>query len=327
MKRAAQIGAWIDKFLAADPPRAKSLVVTIFGDSIAPHGDSIWLQSLIDLLRPFGVNERLVRSSVFRLVEEEWLVAERHGRHSRYAFTPSGRKRFERAHDKIYFASHRRWTREWNGEWTLLIAPPSQLPPASRVLLRRELAWEGFRMISPGTFAHPAGDRRALDEILDRTHLSDHAVVCSARDLDSTGSRSLRSLISQHWELAPVFDAYQKFIERLRPLLGFMPRDNGIASEQAFAIRTLVIHAFRRVLLHDPLLPAELLPEDWPGRKAHDLCRSVYHVTYPDAEQYMLSVLGPAALPRPAPYFQERFGGLPSFPARVPSDTAALLTT
>ena len=129
MRRTAQIGGWIEKFLAADPPRAKSLVVTIFGDSIAPHGDSIWMQSLIDLLRPFGVNERLVRSSVFRLVEEEWLVAERHGRHSRYAFTPSGRKRFERAHDKIYFGTERRW----NGDWMLLIAPPSQLPPARRI--------------------------------------------------------------------------------------------------------------------------------------------------------------------------------------------------
>ena len=136
MKGHSTIHTWIDKFLASDPPRAKSLVVTIFGDSIAPHGESIWLQSLIDLLHPFGVNERLVRSSVFRLVEEEGLVAERHGRQSRYGFTPSGRKRFERAHEKIYFASERRWT----GEWTLLIAPSARSSPASRDALRRELA-------------------------------------------------------------------------------------------------------------------------------------------------------------------------------------------
>jgi phenylacetic acid degradation operon negative regulatory protein len=323
MKRTAQIGAWIGKFLASDPPRAKSLVVTIFGDSIAPHGDSIWLQSLIDLLRPFGVNERLVRSSVFRLVEEEWLVAERHGRQSRYAFTASGRKRFERAHDKIYFGAHRRW----NGEWTLLIAPPALIPSGRRVLLRRELAWEGFRLISPGTFAHPAGDRRALDEILERAKVRDHVVVCSARDTDSIGAHSLRSLVARHWELAAVLRGYQTFIDRLRPLIGWMPRAHGVAPEQAFVIRTLVIHAFRRVLLHDPLLPVELLPDEWPGRKAYDLCRSVYQLTYRDAEQYVLSVLGPAAVPQPAPYFQERFGGLPPPPARVPSDTVSLLTT
>lgn len=314
---ATPIAAWIKKCLAADPPRAKSLVVTIFGDSIAPHGDSIWLQSLIDLLMPFGVNERLVRSSVFRLVEEEWLIAERHGRQSRYAFTPSGRKRFERAHEKIYFATERRW----NGDWTLLIAPPSDLPPSSRAALRRELAWEGFQMISPGAFARPDGDRRALAEILERTGVRDHVVICSARESEPGVAHSLRSRIARHWDLRSIAHAYRKFIGQFGALLGRLPRASSIPPEQAFVIRTLVIHAFRRVLLHDPLLPAELLPDDWPGRKAYDLCRSIYQLTYLDSERYMYSALGPAAIPLSAPYFQDRFGGLPR---RVSSDTNSL---
>jgi phenylacetic acid degradation operon negative regulatory protein len=308
MKRSAQIGAWIQQLLSADPPRAKSLVVTIFGDSIAPHGDSIWLQSLIDLLRPFGVNERLVRSSVFRLVDEEWLVAERHGRHSRYAFTSSGRKRFERAHDKIYFRAQGRW----NGEWTVVIAPSSEIPAARRASLRRELLWEGFGVLCPGTFAHPSGDRRALEEILERTQTGPNVVVCTVRDSALTGTRRLPALVSMHWELQVVLAAYRRFIGRLQPVMGLLLRGNAVTPEQAFAIRTLVIHGYRRVLLHDPLLPAELLPDEWPGRKAYDLCRSVYQMTYLDAEQYMRTVLGPAAVPQPAPYFRDRFGGLPT---------------
>jgi phenylacetic acid degradation operon negative regulatory protein len=55
---------WIAHFLASDPPRSKSLVMTIFGDSIAPHGGTIWLGSLIELLAPFGVSARLLRTSV-----------------------------------------------------------------------------------------------------------------------------------------------------------------------------------------------------------------------------------------------------------------------
>lgn len=308
MKRTPNISEAIHKLLATDPPRAKSLVVTIFGDSIAPHGDSIWLQALIDLLRPFGINERLVRSSVFRLVEEEWLIGERHGRQSRYGFTGPGRQRFERAHHKIYFAAERRW----NGEWTIVIAPPARLPPASRAPLRRELHWEGFRMISPGTFARPAGDRSALEEILERTGAGDGVVICAARDVERRGQPALRSLIPAHWQLAGVFKAYGRFVEQFGALLGMMPRPRSFLPEQAFVIRTLVIHAFRRVLLHDPLLPAELLPQDWTGRKAYDLCRSVYQLTYLDSERYMRAVLGPAAVPRPSPYFEDRFGGLPS---------------
>ena len=74
--------AWIAHFLATDPPRSKSLVMTIFGDAIAPHGGRLWLGSLIELVAPLGVTDRLVRTSVFRLVQEGWLVANREGRRS-----------------------------------------------------------------------------------------------------------------------------------------------------------------------------------------------------------------------------------------------------
>jgi phenylacetic acid degradation operon negative regulatory protein len=269
------------------------------------------------------VNERLVRSSVFRLVEEGWLVAERHGRRSRYAFTSSGRKRFERAHDKIYFRAQGRW----NGEWTVVIAPPAQMPGAKRAALRRELLWEGFGVLSPGTFAHPSGDRRALEEILRRTRTESDVAVCSVKDSGFNGTRRLPALVPLHWELDPILKAYQKFIGALQPVMGLLLRGKAHTPEQAFVIRTLLIHAFRRVLLHDPLLPAELLPDEWPGRKAYDLCRSVYQMTYLDAEQYMRTVLGPAAVPQPALYFRDRFGGLPTGGASNQFDTVSLVAT
>ena len=55
---------WINHFLETDPPRSKSLVMTIFGDAIAPHGGRLWLGSLIELVAPLGVTDRLVRTSV-----------------------------------------------------------------------------------------------------------------------------------------------------------------------------------------------------------------------------------------------------------------------
>jgi phenylacetic acid degradation operon negative regulatory protein len=304
MKKTAPLAAWIEQTLAADPPRAKSLVVTIFGDSIAPHGDSIWLQSLIDLLRPFGVNERLVRSSVFRLIKEEWLVAERHGRRSRYSLTVTGRKRFEHAHDKIYFHPER----HWDSEWTLVIAPSIQIPAARRVLLRRELEWEGFRLIGSGTFAHPSADRIALAEIVQRLKVP-RVTVCSAKEIGLCGTATLQDLVRKHWDLKPIQQAYRRFIARLKPLMNVFLRGTTVDREQAFVIRTLLIHAFRRVLLHDPLLPAELLPEDWPGLDAYERCRSVYQHTYCEAEDYVIDILGPGAVAKPAPFFSERFGG------------------
>ena len=112
-------GAWIDHFLTSEPPRHKSLVMTLCGDTIAPHGGAFWLGSMIELLGPLGVSDRLVRTSVFRLVQEGWLVASREGRRSRYALEPKALPRFERANRRIYSAPGL----HWDGRWTFVLAP------------------------------------------------------------------------------------------------------------------------------------------------------------------------------------------------------------
>ncbi|MBM3340433.1 MAG: phenylacetic acid degradation operon negative regulatory protein PaaX, partial [Betaproteobacteria bacterium] len=40
--------------------QASSLIVTIFGDAVLPRGGQVWLGSLIRLLEPMQLNERLV---------------------------------------------------------------------------------------------------------------------------------------------------------------------------------------------------------------------------------------------------------------------------
>ena len=53
------------------------------------------LGSLIGLLERLGVNERLVRTTVFRLAKDDWLLAETEGRRSNYVLSPIGRRRFD----------------------------------------------------------------------------------------------------------------------------------------------------------------------------------------------------------------------------------------
>ena len=108
MKNSA-IDKWIQASLAADPPRSKSVVMTVFGDAITPRGGAAWLGSLIGLMAPFGISDRLVRTSIFRLAEEGWLDAAREGRRSLYTLTAQGRSRFERAYQRIYSPSDLHW--------------------------------------------------------------------------------------------------------------------------------------------------------------------------------------------------------------------------
>ena len=299
---------WIANFLATDPPRSKSLLMTMFGDTIAPHGGSVWLGSLIELLAPFGVNDRLLRTSVFRLAQEGWLVASRERRRSRYAIAPQALARFERANRRIYAPLEV----HWDGSWTLLLAAGGQLAAPLRAALRKELLWEGYAIVSHGVFGHPAGDPQALQELLLRLGADKQLFVCRATKLAQVPGRSLPELVDEGWDLSGVIDGYQQFIARFAPLATLALQGEKILPQHAFVIRTLLIHAYRRVQLHDPMLPVELLPEPWPGARAYELARTLYRAMVVAAEQHVMTVLrredAHAALAEGA--FFQRFDGL-----------------
>jgi phenylacetic acid degradation operon negative regulatory protein len=302
------ISEWIQKFLETDPPRSKSVTMTVFGDSIAAHGGEVWLGSLIALLTPFGISDRLVRTSVFRLADEGWLEARREGRRSLYALTPAGRRRVEYAYRRIYAQP----SQQWAGTWTVVIAGPDMISAAERATLRKELYWEGFSMIALGVFVRPAGDTEVLQEVLSRTRLAGKLFVCQASELDHLGARPLRDFVEQGWELASVMEGYRQFSQRFGALATLLEAQHVVDAEQSFVIRTLLMHAFRRIQLHDPLLPLELLPENWPGTSAYELCRTIYQITYLRAEQHLLATLRreDENAPKAASHFYQRFGGL-----------------
>lgn len=301
------IGAWISQFLALEPPRSKSLVVTIFGDTIAPHGGTVWLGSLIELLAPFGVSDRLLRTSVFRLGQEGWLAARRDGRRSAYAIAPEALARFERAYRRIYLPL----IPHWDGAWTLVLAG-AQIDAASRAALRKELLWAGFGLIAPGVAGHPACDVAVLDDIQARTGLAGQLYVCRATALPDAKSRSLRELVAEGWDLSGVVKAYDGFVAAMAPLAALLADGPALAPEQAFMLRTLLVHAYRRVQLHDPQLPVELLPDPWPGASAYALARDIYRRVQAGAELHIMTTLrreDPDAAVAEASFYQ-RFGGL-----------------
>ncbi|MCV6625793.1 MAG: hypothetical protein OIF38_06830, partial [Cellvibrionaceae bacterium] len=91
----------LGEFQKKRPLRGGSLIITVFGDSISQHGGSVWLGSLIDALEPFGMNQRLVRTSVYRLIQEGWLDSTQVGRRSYYRFTEFGLRQYQKAARRI----------------------------------------------------------------------------------------------------------------------------------------------------------------------------------------------------------------------------------
>jgi phenylacetic acid degradation operon negative regulatory protein len=71
------------------------------------------------------------------------------------------------------------------------------------------------------------------------------------------------------------------------PLRDGIGRRETMSDRDAFIARILLIHYYRRVVLRDPLLPAKLLPEDWPGRAARQLCGEIYRALLSPSEQWL----------------------------------------
>jgi len=305
-----RVARWIRRDLARHPPRAKSLVVTVLGDAIAPHGGAVWLGSLIRLLAPFGLSERLVRTSVYRLTREGWLAARQDGRRSLYRLTETGRQRFEHAYRRIYAPP----AQDWDGAWEIVLAPAAELTLGQRRELKRELGWEGFGPISAGMFVRPARNHAGADlrGVLAGLGLEDRVVVLQGRDAPEVGAASLRAYAKGCWDLDRIALEYRAFLSRFAGVIAHFQNARGADPEQSFVVRSLLIHAFRRVILHDPQLPTELSPPRWPAPKAYALCSDFYRLTQKAAEHHLLATLesGGGALPRAAEYFYERFGGL-----------------
>ena len=215
-----------------------------------------------------------------------------------------GRERFEQATQKIYGEP----VSSWDGEWTTVLM--SGVEPATKELVRKELSWIGFGSLSPNVLAHPAPDMAGLDLALERLGLAHDLVVMTGRTVRN--EPGMRALVQDSWNLGDIDQRYASFVERFRPLIKAHGKDANVAPKSAFLVRTLLIQEYRKALLRDPLLPVELLPRDWHGTAAYQLCRNLYRAVYAPADRYLEENMETAdgPLPPPSRAYWQRFGGL-----------------
>ena len=284
-----------------------SMVITLFGDVVSQHGGWVWMGSLINALSQFGYSERLVRTAVFRIVQQDWLQANKVGRRSYYCFTETAKGHYEKAARRIYAAD----TPEWDGGWTLVA--PVFVPDEQREEFRKSLMWQGFNSLVSGLLAHPSSDRTSLDETLEELNLVDKAIVFSGSTADVHSRRALKELVSDKWQLANLEQQYSEVLNYYR---GFFRRKkaDSFSPREAFQIRVLLIHDYRRLLLRDPDFPDELLPTGWVGFEVQELVKRLYKQLTPRSEEYIISELlnAQGAMPGASNRFYRRFGGLPN---------------
>jgi phenylacetic acid degradation operon negative regulatory protein len=265
--------------------RVWSLVITIFGDAVVPHGGRVALGVLQEIAGSLGVEPGALRTALSRLAGGHWVTRERNGRNSFYRLAEEGRHSFDLATRRIYSAG----PPDWDGAWIVAIAPPGGGTDA------RALAEAGFVRVEGGIYLRPetAGAASAGEA------LSGMLVI---HGTSADHPETMRSL----WPSAEVAGAYGGFIDAVGPLAAALERGSTLPPLKAMAARTLVIHHWRRIVLRDPGLPSTLLPPDWPGEEARGLVRTVYRALLQPSEEW-LDKMGLPSVGDPAS-FRARFG-------------------
>ena len=309
----------IDRFRGRKPIRTGALVITLFGDIVAVRGGSLWLGSLLEIMAGFGLGGGLVRTAVTRLVADGWLERRRLGRQSYYRFSEAGQARATQAAARIYAAA----AADWSGTWRVVLMPGG--PSEARERLRKDLGWRGFAGLGPAVMVAVGDGGERFERDLDR--LVDGSGAVLVRGKGRGDAAALRAVAHHGWDLAPLEEGYRAFIDGFGPLRDALTGGAQLDGFRALALRLLLVHEYRRVLLRDPDLPPEMLPADWPGAEALALCRAVYRCVSAESEAWIsvhcTTEAGP--LPPPDAAFLERFGesrGQPSADSRSSPSSA-----
>jgi phenylacetic acid degradation operon negative regulatory protein len=278
--------------LKREPSRTGSIVITVFGDAIVPRGGSVWLGTLLEFFEALDIDSGVVRTAMSRLATDGWLERNKVGRNSFYRLAKKGRQTFAAATRHIYDPP----PSDWTGRFELLLIGNGEDRDASREALKNA----GFGSPLPGVWVAPSGV--AVPEE------AAGAIRLEVSAEDDSGRR----LLSESWPLQRTADAYQKFMKTFEPLRGWISRGEPLTEADAFTARILLIHHYRRVVLRDPLLPTSLLPRDWPGGAARELCGEIYRGLLRQSEQWLdrhaTNENGP--LPKSAAELARRFDGM-----------------
>ncbi|MCS6778962.1 MAG: phenylacetic acid degradation operon negative regulatory protein PaaX [Geminicoccaceae bacterium] len=289
---------WLAARLAAlhdGPHRTGSLIVTLFGDAVVPRGGELSVASLLAILGAMGIGEGVVRTAASRLAAEGWLERRRVGRHAFYRLAGRAEAAFAAASERIYGPP----PSSEDGRLRLVLLTAE----AEREAARAALEEAGFAPLAAGLFVAPFA--RPVPELAGLVRLE-------ARP--EAGQGALLARLA--WPLDAIAERYRRFCASWEPALA---EPGPAAPLPALLARILLIHDYRRVVLKDPWLPAELLPRDWPQPRARALCGRLWHRLLAPSEAWLdaNATTEHGALPPAGPALRRRFGDLVAGPARA----------
>jgi phenylacetic acid degradation operon negative regulatory protein len=208
---------------------ARSVVLSVL---LGAHPAWASASELIRLTADFGIKEATLRVALTRMVSGGDLIRSADG----YRLSDRLLARQRRQDDAM-----RPRVKAWRGDWVVLIVTSVGTDARTRAALRTAMHHKRFGELREGVWMRPDN----LDLELD------HEVAARVRVLKARDDEPAE-LAGQLWDLSGWTDTGRRLLDE-------------IVTATDVPGRFVVAAAMVRHLLTDPMLPAELLPADWPG--------------------------------------------------------------
>ncbi|WP_448616426.1 PaaX family transcriptional regulator [Modestobacter sp. URMC 112] len=261
--------------------KPRSVVFDLFGDHLRYHGGEARTQALVDLLDVFGVGEPTARIVLARLRKEGWFDTRRDGRQVVYSLTDRTWRLLDEGRTRIFQRTHP----SWDGQWRMVIYAVSEQDRAERERLRRTLSWLGFGPLATATWLSPHERLDDVERALPDTSARLDLLTCRSRDRATD-----LDMVERCWDLEALGRDYQVLVARLEGLPAASELA-GLPGPDALRLRIGLVSDYRHFPFRDPDLPRELLPEGWPGPRAHELFVAAHEALAGPADAHVASVL------------------------------------
>ncbi|MEU6882251.1 PaaX family transcriptional regulator C-terminal domain-containing protein [Streptomyces sp. NPDC046712] len=260
----------------AEQHTPRSLIVSLYGAygrGLAPGEEPLPVAELIRLLAVLGVDAPSVRSSVSRLKRRGLLLPRRTADGAAgYALSDDARQLLDDGDRRIYT----RTEPKLSDGWVLAVFTVPEAERHKRHLLRSRLGRLGFGTAAPGVWIAPARLYEETRHTLERLELSSYVDLFRGEHL---GYAATAEAVARWWDLPAIAKLHEEFLAAHEPVLRTWTAtrtDSPGSAEDAYRDYLFALDSWRRLPYADPVLPAELLPQDWPGARSAEVFAALH---------------------------------------------------
>lgn len=195
-----------------------------------------------------------LRQTIHRLEEQEFLETHGQSLDQVISLTEKGRRIFAVEHNP-----ETEWAREWDGKWRMVLFDIPESKNSLRQKLRKILKENQFGCLQRSVWISP----RSMDSINDLVRKATPGLASlSLMECRLLRGQSNAEVVKATWDYSRINAGYDAYIQHLSQHRGgWIPADADrfIAEEKRL---------WEIALKHDPLLPKQLVPSGYLGKKA-----------------------------------------------------------